>query len=72
MGIKTLDFFYNFTSGRRRNNQLKRIKDKTGIWREDNEDMQEVIDDYFTDLFKFVLVKDWLTQRDKVSEVTEQ
>lgn len=34
--------------------------------------MQEVIDDYFTDLFKFVLVKDWLTQREKVSEITEQ
>lgn len=64
--------FHKFASMGKKNNQVTRLKDKDGIWREDATSIQEVILDYFSDLFKTLTEARGLTDRETVHLVTEE
>ncbi|XVE51782.1 hypothetical protein DITRI_Ditri02bG0068900 [Diplodiscus trichospermus] len=49
-GDRNTKYFHNVASTRRRNNQIWRIKDKNGVWRE-NKELDEVFKGYYTDVF---------------------
>ncbi|XP_074336841.1 uncharacterized protein LOC141674013 [Apium graveolens] len=71
-GDQNSKYFHNFATGRRRNNLLKGLENKNGVWKDDIGGMQEIIVDYFSELFQASPVTDHLSQREKVQTVTEQ
>lgn len=71
-GDQNSKFFHNFASGRRRNNLLKGLKDRNGASRENNEDMQDIIVDYFSELFQASPNAEGLSHRECVQMVSEQ
>lgn len=48
------------------------IKDATGVWKETNAEVQEVIADYFNVMFQAGNMNERLTDRDKVNTVSEE
>lgn len=50
---------------------IKRIKDEHGVWRETTEEIQGVIESYFTQSFETTSVDGKLTEREVVHKVTE-
>lgn len=50
-GDQNTRFFHNFASGKKKNNQLSGLRDKIGEWKEDVADMQDIIVEYFSNLF---------------------
>lgn len=69
-GDQNTRFFHNFASGRKKNNQLVRLKDKRGDWKEDREEIQHIVTEYFEDLFQASEMAGELTDREKVNQVT--
>lgn len=70
-GDRNTHFFHRFASTRKRNNRLERIKDTNGIWQETPEEVQQVIEKYFEDLFTASKFDGQLSEREKVKQVTE-
>lgn len=52
-GDQNTRFFHNFTSGRKKNNQIRRLKNKNGEWRDSEQDVQEITTNYFFELFNY-------------------
>ncbi|KAL8156414.1 hypothetical protein AgCh_001488 [Apium graveolens] len=50
-GDNNTRFFHKYASGRRKSNRMKRIKDVNGVWRETKQEIQEVVEGYFSQLF---------------------
>ena len=71
-GDQNTRFFHNFASGRRKNNQVRRLKDKNGDWKEEEQEIQEIITDYFAELFTSSGSAGNLSSREKVGCVTEE
>lgn len=71
-GDQNTRFFHNFATGRRRNNQVHRLKNKNGEWRDNEQDVQGIILDYFVELFASSRSERRLSNRDKVKCVTEE
>lgn len=65
-GDQNSKFFHNFSSGRMRNNLLKGLENKNGVWKDDTGGLQEIIVNYFSELFQASLVTDCLSQRETV------
>ena len=70
-GDQNTRFFRNFALGRKKNNQLVRLQDKHGDWKEDREDIQHIVMEYFEDLFQASTTAGELTDREKVNQVTD-
>lgn len=71
-GDKNSRFFHKYASGRKRHNQLKRLKDREGNWHESKEEIKHIITEYFSDLFKSSQPTEKLTERERVETVTEE
>lgn len=50
-GDKNTRFFDKFASTRKEHNKIKKLKDKHAKWKETNAEIQEVITEYFKDMF---------------------
>lgn len=70
--IKILVFFHKYASSRRRNNTVDKLRDKNGAWKEDTQEVQQVISEYFDSLFTSMGSKEVLTEREEVHTVTEE
>lgn len=46
-GDQNTNFFHKYATGRRRQNQIRKLKDKNGVWKEKKEDLQQIISEYF-------------------------
>lgn len=71
-GDQNTRFFHTYASGRKRNNQLRGLMDKHDEWKENEEDIQGIIVDYFTELFKRSEEVEGLTDQERVKQVTEE
>ena len=71
-GDQNSQFFHKYASSRRRNNTFNRLKDKDGVCREDAKEVQQIINDYFIDLFKASGNTACLTEREVVPRVTDE
>ncbi|XP_074328260.1 uncharacterized protein LOC141666166 [Apium graveolens] len=71
-GDQNTRFFHNFTTGRKKNNQLTRLKDKHGEWIDNVQGIQEIITDYFSDLFRSSTLGGLFSEREKVNSVTDE
>ncbi|XP_074369678.1 uncharacterized protein LOC141711143 [Apium graveolens] len=60
---------YNAT--RRKNNKVDKIKDANGVWQEEKEDIQRVIEDYFSELFTASNLQGSLSDREVVKQVSD-
>lgn len=65
-------FFHNYATGRKKGNQIARLKDHTGEWRDTTQDIQEIIVSYFSELFQASGSAGGLTDREIVKNVTEE
>lgn len=65
-------FFHKFASGRKWNNQVKWLMKKHDEWKEGDEDIQGIIVDNFSDLFKSAMEVNGLTERENVKRITEE
>lgn len=70
-GDQNTRFFHKFASGRKKNNQIVRLKNKDGEWVDCMHGIQEIITEYFTDLFKSSGEGGHLSANEKVSCVTD-
>ncbi|XP_074323958.1 uncharacterized protein LOC141660875 [Apium graveolens] len=70
-GDQNSRFFHSFATGRRQQNQLKGLRNKDGEWKDDETEMQNIVVDYFTGLFKATPDIESLTEREAVMHVTE-
>ncbi|KAL8125037.1 hypothetical protein AgCh_012638 [Apium graveolens] len=70
-GDQNTRFFHKFASGRKKNNQIVRLKNKDGEWVDCMHGIQEIITEYFTDLFKSSGTGGHLSANEKVSCVTD-
>lgn len=59
-------------TGRRKNKQIHRLKNKNGDWKENEQELQEIITNYFGELFTSSGNAGNLSGRDKVQCVTEE
>lgn len=50
-GDKNTTYFHRKASHRKRRNGIKGLYDKHNVWREDKEDLEGVVEDYFAALF---------------------
>lgn len=50
-GDQNTNFFRKKASNRRKRNFIWRLKDKDGVWKEEEEDVGRVLREYFIDLF---------------------
>lgn len=71
-GDQNTKFFHKFASGRRRQNQISRLKDSNGDWQEDKDGIQKIITDYFSELFQSTVADGRLTDRESVKQVTSE
>lgn len=69
-GDRNTRYFHNYASGRKRMNTLQRIKNDEGEWKETTEEIQGVIEDYFSKLFTAHTMDGKLSDREIVSKVT--
>ncbi|XP_074360858.1 uncharacterized protein LOC141701117 [Apium graveolens] len=53
-GDRNSSFFHKYATTRKEHNKIKKLKDKHGEWKEENAEIQEVITEYFTELFSSV------------------
>lgn len=51
-GDQNTKFFHKFASGRRRQNQVLRLQNAAGEWKEDKDEVRQIIQGYFSDLFQ--------------------
>lgn len=65
-------FFHRFASGRRKNNQVSRLKNKQGDWIDNVQGLQDITTKYFTELFKSSQTAGNLTERETVNCVTAE
>lgn len=70
-GDQNTRFFNNFASGRRRNNQVVRLKNSDGEWVDSMQGIQEIITGYFCDLFKSSEVAGFLSENERVNRVSD-
>lgn len=70
-GDQNTKFFHNFALALRKMNLLQQIKDSAGAWCETLEEIQVVIEDYFSTIFKASSVNEILTEREEVKQVSE-
>lgn len=64
-GDQNSRFFHKFALTRRRNNHVQRLKDETGMWREDAKGIPDPITNDFSILFKASAVGGGLTERER-------
>lgn len=69
-GDQNTKFFHNYATGRKKRNQIKKLKDKNGVWKENKDELQQIITEYFEDLFKASGVDGSLSDREVVNHVT--
>lgn len=68
---KNTCFFHNYASGRKRRNVLHLIKNEDGEWTTNNEEMQTVIESYFSKLFTANTLDERLSDQQIVKMVSE-
>ncbi|XP_074346352.1 uncharacterized protein LOC141685128 [Apium graveolens] len=71
-GDQNTRFFHKYASTRRKNNQVQRLKDENGVWRENVEDIQNIITRYFSQLFQVSTKDGKLSEREKVNQITDE
>ncbi|KAL8107899.1 hypothetical protein AgCh_024343 [Apium graveolens] len=71
-GDQNTRFFHKFASGRKKTNQICRLKDKHGEWKSNEVDIQEIIIDYFSELFTSLSNAGELSSGERVQNVTEE
>lgn len=69
-GDSNTRYFHKFASGRRKSSQLQRINDTNGIWRETKQEVQEVVEKYFLNLFTIGNMEGNLTGNEIVKQVS--
>lgn len=69
-GDQNTRFFHKHASSRRRNNTVIKLKDKDGVWLEAHQDVQQIIIEYFENLYTTSGSMEGLTEREVVSTVT--
>lgn len=65
-------FFHKFASGCKRNNQVQGLMDKHDEWKEGERDVQNIIVDYFSSLFKASTEINGLTDREQVCILSKE
>lgn len=71
-GDKNTRFFHSYASGRKKINTMQRIRNEEGEWKETTEEMNEVIKNYFSELFKAQVVDGRLSDRQRVNMVSSR
>ncbi|XP_074378458.1 uncharacterized protein LOC141719995 [Apium graveolens] len=71
-GDQNTRFFHSYASGRKKNNQVTKLKDKHGVWKEGKEDIREIITEYFEELFQTTGTAGELSEREYVHRVAEE
>lgn len=71
-GTRIHGFFHKYASQRRKTNLIERIKDDSGQWCENLEDIQKVIENYFLNLFTASPTTGQLSQKEELNRVSEQ
>lgn len=71
-GDRNTRFFHRYASKRRRGNNIQRIKNNEGEWKDTTEEIQEVITDYFANLFTCSAECGSLSHREKVEKITAE
>lgn len=71
-GDQNTRFFHRYATARKKSNSIQRIKNEDGIWKETAEEIQEVVNGYFTQLFKSTGGDGKLSERERVNRVTDE
>lgn len=71
-GDQNTKFFHKFALGRRKQNQVKRLKDANGEWKEDKDGVRQIIQDYFSELFQSSMTDVNLSDREDVHQITRE
>lgn len=71
-GDQNTRFYRNYASGRRRQNQLNKLKDRNGVWQEKGEDIRGIIIDYFEELFQAQPAAGGLSRNEILNQVTDE
>lgn len=71
-GDQNSRFFHKYASSRKKNNQLRGLKNKDGEWKESREDIQSIVEEYFTELFNTTPGGRELTVREHVNQVSDE
>lgn len=71
-GDQNTRFFHIFASARKKNNAFQRIKNMAGEWVETEEEIQDVVINYFKNIFMSSCKKRKITDREIVKKVTEE
>lgn len=71
-GDQNIKKFHKFASGRRKQNQVTKLKDSNGEWKEDREGVRQIITEYFSKLFQSSVTTTGLTDRETVKQVTAE
>lgn len=51
-GDQNTRVFHKYAASRKRSNSIKGLQDLNGVWKEDSKDVQEIITEYYSTLFK--------------------
>lgn len=71
-GDKNTRFFHKYASVRKEHNKITKLKDDQGVWRETDQEIQEVIVNYFENIFQTLSMGEQLSDRDTVRRVTDE
>lgn len=67
--IKNTRFFHKFASVRKEHNSIKKLNDANGVWKESDEEIQEIITDYFEQTFQTGGVDEGLLDGERVRTI---
>lgn len=71
-GDNNTKFFHKFASGRKKTNQVTKLKTSNGEWIEDKEGVRKIIIDHFSEMFQSSGVHEGLSDRDVVQQITAE
>lgn len=70
-GDQNSKFFHKYERGRKKQNQITRLKDSNDEWQESKEGIRQIIVEYFSGLFKSSEESEILSDRERVKQVSD-
>lgn len=70
-GDKNSRFFHKFASARKEHNKIQRLRDEQGVWRDKDEEIEQIITGYFENIFSTTATTEQMSDRNIFATISD-